>query len=464
MAEHILIVEDDRELREVLAEVLREGGYEAVAVPSAEAALREVDAGTPVDLVLSDLLMPGLPGDELLRQVRVRRPEVNVIVMTAFGSIDSAIGLMKAGAFDYLTKPLGTEDLLLAVERGLHESRVRREIVREAQADMADVPTGFVGTSPSMCALYALIARAATVGHAVLVTGESGTGKELVARALHRGSGREAFVTVNCGALPEHLLESELFGHEKGAFTGADRAKDGLFHVADRGTLFLDEIAELPLQLQPKLLRALEQAEVRRVGATQARMVDVRVIAATNRNLEVEVEQGRFRDDLYWRLNVLHLAVPPLRERRDDIPRLATHFLGRALAEGKIARTGEPATALPRSLAPEVMALLSAYSWPGNVRELRNAIQRAATLATGPVILPDDLPPRIRDAGRAGSLVAAAARRQLTLDEVERMYILQVLEQAGGNKSRTAELLGLDRKTLYRKLEEYRADGSLPPV
>jgi DNA-binding NtrC family response regulator len=299
----------------------------------------------------------------------------------------------------------------------------------------------------------------------VLITGESGTGKELVARALHRLSGRDAFVTVNCGALPETLLESELFGHEKGAFTGADRRKDGLFHVADRGTLFLDEIAELPLTLQPKLLRALEQSEVRRVGATQPQTVDVRLIAATNRNLELEVEQGRFRDDLYWRLNVLHVAVPPLRERPDDIPRLAMHFLVRAESEGKIARQGQPAEAgVVRSLSPEAMRLLSAYPWPGNVRELRNAIQRAATLATGPVILPEDLPPRILEAGRAASLVAAAARRQLTLDEVERMYILQVLDQAGGNKSRAAELLGLDRKTLYRKLEEYRADGLIPPV
>ena len=463
MPDRILLVEDERELREMLAEVLRDSGYDPVPVPSGEAALHAVEAGEPIDLVLSDLLMPGIQGRDLLRELRARRPELNVIVMTAFGSIDSAIELVKAGAFDYLTKPLGTEDLLLAVDRGLSESRLRREAARETREDAVGVPAGFVGTSPPMRELYRLIGRAAGASHGVLITGESGTGKELVARALHRQSGRGAFVTVNCGALPESLLESELFGHERGAFTGADRMKEGLFQVADGGTLFLDEIAELPLSLQPKLLRALEQSEIRRVGATQSQTVDVRGIAATNRNLELDVEQGRFRDDLFWRLNVLHLAVPALRERRADIPKLAGHFLQRAMEEGKLAPASAAAGApVSWSVSDEAMAVLLAYQWPGNARELRNALQRAATLAAGPVIQPDDLPPRIREAGHAGSLVAAAARRQLTLDEVERMYILQVLQQAGGNKSRAAELLGLDRKTLYRKLEEYRADGLLP--
>jgi DNA-binding NtrC family response regulator len=464
MPDQVIVVEDDRELREMLLDALRDAGYVPTGFSRADAALQALERGLEADLLLTDLIMPGMRGQDLMANIRRERPELNVIIMTAFGSIDSAIDLVKRGAFDYLTKPLAIDDLLLAVERGLQESEPRRDAARWTRSAAKAILPGFIGASPAMTAIYPLIAKAALSPHPVLITGESGTGKELVARALHQASGREAFVTVNCSALPETLLESELFGHEKGAFTGADRAKDGLFQVADGGTLFLDEIAELSTPLQPKLLRALEQSEVRRVGSTQPRTVNVRVVTATNRDLEQEVSLGRFRDDLFWRLNVLHITVPPLRERTTDIPILADHFLARAAEEGRIPSRLEASHdklvpgRLPKSIAPETMALLLAYSWPGNVRELRNAIHRAATLTNGQTIQPEDLPERIQQAGQATALVTASSRRHLTLRELERMYILEVLHQAGGNKSRAAELLGLDRKTLYRKLEEYRAE------
>jgi DNA-binding NtrC family response regulator len=452
MPERIMVVEDDRALRAFLTELLEDSGYEALGFGAADQALRELDRSA-VDLVITDLVMPGMRGQELLREIRARHAELNVVVITAFGSIDSAIELVKSGAFDYLTKPFGTDELLLTVERALGESRIRRESARLAREAPAP-PPGFVGASRPMQELYRLLRRAAASRHPVLITGESGTGKELVARAIHEASGRGNFVALNCAAIPENLLESELFGHEKGAFTGAGREKPGLFEAAHRGTLFLDEIAELPPPLQPKLLRALEEGEVRRVGATRATRVDVRLLAATNRDLEDEIRAGRFRDDLFWRLAVLHLHVPPLRERAADISLLAGHFLADA--------DEDPADAGPRRLDAEAAALLAAYPWPGNVRELRNAVERAATLAPGAEIRADDLPPRIRDAGRLAARVADASQRQLPLRELERAYILEVLRQTGGNKSRTAEILGLDRKTLYRKLDEYRLEE--PPL
>ncbi len=445
MPDRILIVEDDRELRELLEEVLRDAGYDVRTFGSAEAAWRALETTAPPDLVLTDLMLPGLSGQDLLREVRARLPGVSVLIMTAFGTIASAIELTRAGAFDYLTKPLSTEHLLHAVASALATNRSRRK----TPAGRLALP-GFVGNAACMLQLYDLIERAADSPHAVLITGESGTGKELVAHALHRLSGREAFVTVNCGALPEQLLESELFGHEKGAFTGADRTKEGLFQVADRGTLFLDEIAELPIALQPKLLRALEQSEVRRVGSTVARTVDVRVMAATNRDLEAEVTSGRFRDDLFWRLNVLTVDVPPLRERTGDIADLARSFLPPAA----------PGADPGYDFSPEALALLTSYAWPGNVRELRNAVLRAAILAEPPEIRSEHLPARIRTGGETSALLAGAARQKLPLEELERLYILQILRQTGGNKSKAAEVLGLDRKTLYRKLAAYRSAGT----
>jgi DNA-binding NtrC family response regulator len=437
MAEHIALVEDDLELRQFLKEVLEEEGYAVSDFATGDDAFAYLSGGGDADAIITDLIMPGMRGHELLAEVRRHRPELNVIIITAFGAIDSAIALVKAGAYDYLTKPFGTDELLLTLERALEESRLRREVVRLAAASLG-LP-GFVGASRIIQDVCHLVRRAAASASPVLITGESGTGKELVARALHQLSARGgSFVAINCAALPENLLESELFGHEKGAFTGADREKQGLLEAAHRGTLFLDEVTELPAALQPKLLRALEEGEVRRLGATQPRQFDIRFVAATNRDIERRVAEGHFRDDLFWRLHVLHVHVPPLRDRTADIPLLVEHFLSE------------------RTASPEAIAVLTAYAWPGNVRELRNALERAATLATGPEIQVHDLPPRIRDSGSAVIRVADASRRNLPLRDLERAYILEVLRQTGGNKSRAADILGLDRKTLYRKLDEYR--------
>jgi len=355
------------------------------------------------------------------------------VVITAFGSIESAIELVKAGAYDYLTKPFGSDELLLTVQRAMQESRLRREVSRLARGE-GGVP-GLIGASRAMREVASLIVRLGPSPLPVLITGESGTGKELVAQALHRASGRGALVAVNCAALPVDLLESELFGHERGAFSGAVKDKEGLFEAADGGTIFLDEMADLPLGLQPKLLRALESGEIRRLGSTQSRIVNTRVFAATNKDLTEEVRAGRFREDLYWRLNVLSIRVPSLRERPADIPLLIEHFAGGV------------------RVAADAMARLTAEPWPGNVRELRNTIERALAMRTGETIEAGDLPPPTGNT--TGELLAGGVERQLPLRELERSYILMVLERAGGNKSRAAEILGLDRKTLYRKLEEF---------
>lgn len=445
MPERVLLVEDDRDLRAFLAEELEEAGYEVALFPTADAALAEVVQGAAADLVISDLIMPGMRGHELLAELRARRPELNVVIITAFGSIDSAIQMMRGGAYDYLAKPFGTEELLLTVRRALEESRLRRELARRSQAGA--VPPGFVGASRPMRELFDLLGRASASALPVLVTGETGTGKELVARAIHDASGRDSFVAINCAALPEHLLESELFGHEKGAFTGADREKIGLFQAANRGTIFLDEVGELPLALQPKLLRVLESGEIRRVGATRAQTVDARVVAATHRNLETAVAEGRFREDLYWRINVLTLHVPALRDRTADIPLLAEHFLARGRGAHELSR--------PTRVSAEAMAILVGYAWPGNVRELRNAIDRAAVLARSGEIRAEDLPPRVRARGAVAALVASAAERSVPLHEVERAYIMEVVRRSGGKRGIAANILGMDRKTLYRRLQEY---------
>lgn len=448
MRERILVVEDDRELRTLITEVLEAEDYRPLAFSTADDALERLEAGQRADLVITDLILPGKRGHELLEWLRRARPELNVIIITAFGSIDDAIQMIKAGAYDYLPKPFQMDHLLLVVRRALAESELRREVAklrREASAP----PAGFVAASKAMHELFDRLRLASTSPRPVLLSGESGTGKELAARAIHELSGRSAFVPVNCGALPEHLLESELFGHEKGAFTGASRDRTGLFQAADGGTLFLDEVGELPRSLQPKLLRALEQGEVRRVGSTRARTVDVRIVAATNKDLEAEVGAGRFREDLFWRLNVLHLRIPPLRERIADVPVLAEHFLEQA-AEGPDS---------PTRIAPDAMAILTGYSWPGNVRELRNVIERTVTMVAADEIRPEELPSRIRERGAARVLAERAARERLSLRELEHVYILKILDEVDGNKSHAAEVLGIDRKTLYRKLERYDEDS-----
>jgi DNA-binding NtrC family response regulator len=450
MNARILIAEDDADLRDLLQDDLEDAGYETVVAIDGRAAMTHVERGRErIDLLITDMRMPGLSGDELLNAVRTRRSEAPVIVITAFGSVEQAVEMVKAGAFQYLTKPFDTDDLLRAVADALEKSAPQREQAR-LRREMPETSARIIGASRPMQELFGLIARAARSSSTVLITGESGTGKELVARAIHETSERKgSFVPVNCAAIPTELMEAELFGHTGQAFTGARQARAGLFESADEGTLFLDEIGEMPTALQPKLLRVLQEGTVRRVGADLEREINVRVIAATNRDLEREVSEGRFRQDLYWRLNVIHLSIPPLRERPFDIPLLVEQFINK-IAE----KSGRP----PLHVPPETLATLTAYSWPGNARELENVIERACALTAGPSLTPDDLPERVRSNGQTGALIARAKERRMTLRELERDYIVEALGMTGGNKSRAAEILGIDRRTLHRKLDEYRAE------
>src|SRR5215468_4232236 len=450
MSARILIAEDDADLRDLLQDDLEDAGYETVVAIDGRAAMAHVERERErIDLLITDMRMPGLAGDDLLNAMRARRSEAPVIVITAFGSVEQAVEMVKAGAFQYLTKPFDTDDLLRAVADALEQSAPQREQAR-LRREMPETSTRIIGASRSMRELLGLIARAARGSSTVLITGESGTGKELVARAIHETSERKgAFVPVNCAAIPAELMESELFGHTGQAFTGAKQARAGLFESADEGTLFLDEIGEMPLAVQPKLLRVLQEGTVSRVGADREREIKVRLIAATNRDLEKEVSEGRFREDLYWRLNVIHLHIPPLRERPFDVPLLVEHFIN------KIAEKSGHA---PLNVPPETLATLTAYSWPGNARELENVIERACALATGFSLTPDDLPERVRSNGQTSALIARAKERRMTLRELERDYIIEALRMTGGNKSRAAEILGIDRRTLHRKLDEYRAE------
>jgi DNA-binding NtrC family response regulator len=452
MKARLLAVEDDADMRDLLQEVLEEAGYETIVAVDGRAALAHIErAQEVIDLVLTDVQMPGVKGDEIVAAVRENRAETPVIVITAFGSVEQAVEMCKAGAYQYLTKPFQTSDLLRTVEKALEESAPRRAQAK-LRRELPVAPSRIIGASRAMMELFELIARAARSNSTVLITGESGTGKELVARAVHEASGRRgAFIPVNCAAIPADLIESELFGHTGQAFTGARQARAGLFEAADSGTIFLDEIGELPLVVQPKLLRVLQDGAVRRVGADYEREINVRTVAATNRDLEKDVRDGRFREDLYWRLNVIHLNVPPLRDRPFDIPLLVEHF---------ISKTAQASGTEPLDVTPEALAILTAYSWPGNVRELENAVERAVAFARGARVLPEDLPERVRTSGGAATIIARSSARRLTLQELEREYILETLRQTSGNKTRAAELLGMDRSTLYRKLDEYRAQDS----
>jgi two-component system response regulator HydG len=444
----LLIAEDDADLRDLLQDDLEDAGYETtLAVDGRAAHALIARENMVIDLLITDVNMPGLTGLDLLASMREQRPEAPVVVITAFGSVEQAVEMVKAGAFQYLTKPFETTALLSVIEKALEQSEPQRAQAR-LRREIPTTPTRLIGASRPMQDLFKLMSRAARSASTVLVTGESGTGKELVARSIHEMSERKgAFVPVNCAAIPADLIESELFGHTGQAFTGAKQARGGLFEAADGGTLFLDEVGELPLLMQPKLLRVLQEGTVRRVGSDAERAVNVRVIAATNRDLEKEVQEGRFREDLFWRLNVIHLHIPPLRERPFDIPLLVEHFINKA-AGGHT----------PLSVTPEALAVLTAYTWPGNARELKNAIERGVALAEGANLKPDDLPARIRNSGQTAQMLAQARQQRMTLHELEREYIRETLRLTGGNKSRAAELLGCDRRTLHRKLDEYRAE------
>jgi DNA-binding NtrC family response regulator len=448
---HIVAIDDDRQMLELLRKVLADHGYRVSVRASAVAALKLLDED-PADVVLSDVRMPGLDGMALLERIKKHAPDTIVVLMTAFGSIDSAVEAMRRGATDYITKPFKMEEVLVVLDKALGDRALHRELESLRDEVVHRYRFGaLVGKSKPMQAVFEFIRRVAAVRSTVLISGRSGTGKELVAKAIHYNSDRadKPFVAVNCAAIPEALLESELFGHVKGAFTGATESKPGLFEAAEGGTILLDEIGELPAAMQAKLLRTLQDRMVRRVGATKSVEVDVRLIASTNRELNELVRAGRFREDLFYRINVLSVHLPTLVEHPEDIPLLAQHFVGKYAQEH-----GRP---VPKLTTDALKALMD-HDWPGNVRELENVIERAVALSTSRTIRPADLPALGAAAGEA--LVRAGATEDLSLSEIEERYILEVLDRTRGNQLKAAQILGIDRKTLYRKLKGLK--GRLP--
>jgi DNA-binding NtrC family response regulator len=452
MKAKVLIVDDDTSMCELLAEGLTQQGYDARWKASGQEALAEIELRS-FDVVLTDINMRDMNGLELCQRATEAHPELPVLVITAFGSMETAVQAIRAGAYDFITKPFDIDVVGIAIERAVKHGVLTREVQRLQRAvDESRRFDELLGASPAMKEVYDLLERVAESESTVLVSGESGTGKELVARALHRRSKRAPgpFVAINCAAMPEQLLESELFGHTKGAFTDARTARPGLFVQAKGGTIFLDEIGDMPLGLQPKLLRALQERTVRPVGGDHETPIDVRVVAASNRDLETAIEERKFREDLYYRINVIHVELPPLRARGADVLLLAQHYLEHFAAQSQKE---------VRSLDPEAAERLSAYAWPGNVRELANCLERAVALTRGESVGIADLPEKIRNYRTSHVLVAATDPSELVpLEEVEKRYILRVLEAVGGNKTLAAQVLGLDRKTLYRKLDRYGAD------
>src|SRR4051794_39520903 len=448
----ILIVDDEEPIRQVLTEVLGGSGYVVRTAADGEEALRELSAND-YDAVVTDVRMPRMDGLSLVRAIQQVAPETTVIVMSAYGSHDLAIEAMKAGAYDYLGKPFRPDEVLLVLRKAEERERLRaenRRLRREIEASRGKA--GIIAESPAMKEVLRVVNKVAPAKTTVLITGESGTGKELVARAVHELSPRKGgpFVAVNCGAIPDQLIESELFGHAKGAFTGAQSAKRGLFEEADSGTLLLDEIGELPLHLQPSLLRALQEGEIRRVGDARSIKVDVRVLAATNRDLAQEAAQGKFREDLFYRLNVVAVKLPSLRDRPEELPLLAERFLAQHASRLAIPR---------KDLSAEALQLLREWRWPGNVRELENALERALVLSEGDEIEAAALPDEIRGARKAsgppetpseGDLSVKRAQRALEADLIRR-----ALERTGGNRSRAADLLELSPRALLYKIREY---------
>lgn len=449
----VLIVDDDREMRALLKDVLEDRGYHVAVAQEGREALDRLEQGGYL-VVLTDLRMPGMNGADLLHEILRRRLSCNVIMMTAFGTVASAVDAMKRGAFDYLTKPIKTDELLVTVDKALREASLRQEVAQlRKQISREYAFDQIFGKSKPMRAVFDLIRRVADAQANVLITGESGTGKELVAKAIHfNGRRKDApFIPVNCAAIPDQLLESELFGHVKGAFTDARSEKPGLFEEAQTGTIFLDEIGEMPMMLQPKLLRAVQEREIRRVGATRSTSVNVRIIASTNLSLTEEVKAKRFREDLYYRLNVIEIWLPPLRERKEDVPLLCDALLRKVAASRDKPMKG---------ITESALGLLLDYDWPGNVRELENVMERAVTLAPGEMVTVEVLPRAIREVNGERQVIQESVERLLSMDEVDRVYINRILEKSRGNKSKTAQILGIDRKTLYRKLAEMQQFGS----
>ncbi|MEZ5305849.1 MAG: sigma-54 dependent transcriptional regulator [Pyrinomonadaceae bacterium] len=444
---NVLVVEDEELMRNILRELLEGEGYSVLTADSAETAL-EIFPMHEIAVTISDIKMKGMNGIDLLDSLKTIDESAIVIIITAYSSVDTAISALRKGAYDYVTKPFVNEDLLQRVRNAIrtrllfNENRqLRRELGRKS---------GFseiIGKSEAIQSVFRLVEKVAGASASILIQGESGTGKELVARAIHTHSpnNTEPFLAVNCGAIPAELLESELFGHVKGAFTNAHRDHKGLFIEAGSGTLLLDEIGEMPLALQVKLLRVLQEQEVRPVGGTTSHPVSARILAATNRNLEKEVAEGRFREDLYYRLNVVEINIPPLRNRREDIPLLIRHF---------IAKSGDSQSAPGKTISDSALSALTAYRWPGNVRELENAIERASILSEDSIGI-EHLPNRIRT--EAGSSYASRDSDSFlpTLEETERRYILEILASAENDKAKAANILGIDLSTLYRKLKKF---------
>ncbi|MDP3213779.1 MAG: sigma-54 dependent transcriptional regulator [Deltaproteobacteria bacterium] len=442
----LFVVDDDEDLAAFLHELLAAAGHQVTTFLDATSAMAAVEERAP-DLVITDMNMAGMDGFELIERVRAFDPRVSVIAITAFGSIETAVRALKLGAYDFVTKPFEPQTLRVAVDRALEATALRSEVKRlRGELGGPFHVGGLVGRSTALAEISDLVKRVADSGATVLVTGPSGSGKELVARALHAESKRAAgpFVPINCAAIPDTLLESELFGVRKGAFTDARVDRPGLFREAQGGTIFLDEIGDLPLALQAKLLRVIQEREVRPLGSTKAEPIDARVVAATHRDLRVAVREGRFREDLFYRLAVIEVGVPALRDRPEDVVPLAEHFLKRVAARSGSAVKGFSGAALRK---------MEAYHWPGNVRELENAVERAVAMAREQWIAPEDLPASLQHPAPV-DILAAAAEREMTLDELTMAYVHRVLERTGNNKKRTARLLGVDRRTIQRWLGE----------
>ena len=442
----VMLVDDEKDIRDSLTGVLKDEGYEVVAAANAEEAFKKLEARSP-EVVLLDIWLPGMDGTEALKEIKLKHPGIPVIMISGHANIETAVRTTKLGAYDFLEKPLSLDKVVLTVEHAIEHKRLLEENRHLKQKAWAKYE--IIGNSQAIQALKSDIERAAPSNSWVLITGENGTGKELVSRNIHLQSNRsgKSFIEVNCAAIPEELIESELFGHEKGAFTGAHQRKAGKFDMADKGTIFLDEIGDMSLKTQAKILRVLQEKSFERVGGTENITVDVRVIAATNKDLKEEVSKGRFREDLFYRLNVIPFHVPPLRERREDVPLLLSHFLK------EFAR--ETAREVP-VISKEAVEILCAYRWPGNVRELRNMVERLVIMARSNTIMPEDIPSNIKGAqpAQSGNLFSGSLLKEARRD-FEREFIMRKLKEFGGNIARTAEAIGIERSHLYRKIKSY---------